>query len=210
MPTPKNSPPTEPELLKELSSKDAFVAVVRGHQFLESLMNLAISEALPVPHTVEVFRLTFPLKVDLAVALRVIPQECRAGYLKINTLRNRFAHDRTASLSRRAAREAYNALSVRMREAFGHESDSTAEPASLVRRCIQILFVVLEISVTSMRDERVRQRAVLDLADETHQRVSKRWAVTDDADDPYLARVNERIENRVNEERARRQALGDL
>jgi len=209
MPRKTNLPLTETELLAELSSNDPFVLVVRGHQFLESMMNLAVSEALPISHEVEVSRLTFPLKVDLAIALRVLPTECRVGYMKINRLRNRFAHDHTASLTRRAAREAYNALSVRMRDAFGRESDSIAEPSSLVRRCIQILFVVLEISVTSMRDERVRERVVMDLAEETHQRVSKRWIAEDNAEDPYYSRVNERIETRVREERERRQALGD-
>ena len=72
-------PPSEVELLDALKEADLLVTAVRGHQFLEALMNLAISEALVNPHAVEVERLAYPLKVDLAVALSMIPEECRTG-----------------------------------------------------------------------------------------------------------------------------------
>lgn len=203
-------PPSEVELLGAIKGEDILAAAVRGHQFLETLLRLAISEALPMPHVMEVERLAFPLKVDLAIALGMIPRECRPGYLKINSIRNRVAHDQDAQFARRDALEAYDALSTRMREALGRSSDLEASPLSILKRCIQMLFVVLQESISSARDRGVEHQVVADLAEETHRRVNPGVSDEELDKDPFSQRINARIRDRVEEERKRRQERGDL
>ena len=203
-------PPSEVELLEAIEGEDVLVTAVRGHQFLETLLVLAISEALPVPHVVEVKRLAFPLKVDLAVALGKIPRDCRDGYLKINRVRNRVAHDPDAELAERDALEAYNALSKRMREALGRPSDLDTEPLSILKRCIQMLFVVLQESISDARDRKVEHEVLMDLAEETHRRVNPGVSNEELDRDPFSQRIAARIRERVEEERKRRQERGDL
>jgi hypothetical protein len=71
-----------------LGSDDALTVVLKGHLAIEALLDLAISEVLRQPHRLEVQRLGFALKVDLAVALGIVPDEVRGPLVKINTLRN--------------------------------------------------------------------------------------------------------------------------
>lgn len=61
--------PTEHDMLAALLSVDPVSIVIRGHITLEMYLSYLISQALPAPHSVELDRLSFAFKVDLAISL---------------------------------------------------------------------------------------------------------------------------------------------
>lgn len=209
---PKERKRSNLELALEASidSNDPFVVIVKGHQALGKVLTIAISDALAEPHALEIGKLAFPLKVDLAAALRAIPSDCRPGYMKLNSLRNRFAHDPDVEFREVDARAAYDSLSEAVLRAFGRNSDSTEEPLALVKRCIFILHAILEIRVTSTRDNAVEMAALMDLAEETHRRVNPGQSDEELDNDQISQGINARIKSRVEEERTKRQKEGDL
>lgn len=207
MPTPRRQkPPTEKRLLQVLWQDDEpLLVVVRGHQFLDELLNVAISQALAVPHAVEVGRVSFPLKIDFAVALRIIPEDCRSAYMKINNIRNRFAHNSGAKFTRRHAQEAYNTLAPGLRRALGRETDLSHGPIHTLRRCIQLLFFVIRYSIEKMRDDSVRSREWAEIVDEELGPISpaEREALEKNSH-------NLRVEDIVRREREKRRSEADI
>ena len=91
--------PCNAEFLSVVNGSDLLSVIVRGHQFVETAVNAMISEALPAPHEVEIGRLTFGLKVDLAASLRLIQAESRPLYMAVNRLRNSLRTNREQSLA---------------------------------------------------------------------------------------------------------------
>lgn len=85
--------PTDEEFRKASDAKEILNLVIRAHGELEIAIRVAIAEALAEPHELELERLSFPLKVDLAVALGVMRSAIRPLLLRLNKIRNDFAKD---------------------------------------------------------------------------------------------------------------------
>lgn len=184
---------------------EPLLVVVRGHQFLDELLNVAISEALAVPHAVEVGRVSFPLKIDLAVALRIIPEDCRSAYMKINNVRNRFAHNSGAKFTRRDAQQTYDTLSHGLRDALGRETDFSHGPLHTLRRCIHMLFFVFYSRIEEMRDDNVRHREWAAIVDEELGPISPEEREALDKNTRNL-----RVEDVVRREREKRRNEADI
>lgn len=78
------------EHLSEESSR--LEIVLRGHLWVESVMNGLIEAKLRYPDALEIDRLSFANKVSLAHALGVIPPGDVGWFRKLGKLRNRLAH----------------------------------------------------------------------------------------------------------------------
>jgi len=148
----KKKPPTQKELLDSVNSDDLLTATLRGHQCIEGLLTTAISDALSVPHAVEVADLSFPLKVDLAVGLGMLDGESRGGFLRLNKIRNAFAHSRGYAFTPKDASDLLNALSPKLRHMLKNWSRASPEPESVLRNCIAVLFVHVQVRVERARD----------------------------------------------------------
>jgi hypothetical protein len=85
-------PLTFDEFAQLIGNEDPLSFVIRGHQATEAALVCLIATALPNPHQMELAKLSFQLKVDLAVALQLIRSESRPLFFAVNTVRNRFAH----------------------------------------------------------------------------------------------------------------------
>jgi hypothetical protein len=72
---------------------DDLIAVIRGHLWIDFLLNAALEAALDHPEEAVLDRLPFPTRVDLAVALGVLARELGETCVAANRVRNRFAHD---------------------------------------------------------------------------------------------------------------------
>lgn len=77
-------------LIKET---DALGLILKGHHGVESLLNASLIEALDESDALELSRITFLLKADLLIALGLLPKERRPLFNRLNTYRNKFAHD---------------------------------------------------------------------------------------------------------------------
>jgi hypothetical protein len=89
-------------LLQCVRSRDDLTLVIRGHLCLESALNLLLAHM--VPQSLEhLERLSFAGKVDLAIALDLVPMQLRDAWLGVNTIRNHFAHDLHARIDAKSA-----------------------------------------------------------------------------------------------------------
>src|ERR1039458_5146983 len=147
--------------LSHVNSEDELTMVVRSHQDLDELLAKTISEALIESHFLDVERIPFSLKVELGVALGNVEEDMRSPLLKLNGIRNEFAHDSKTTLTEKHVRDFYNVFvfdNPKMRE-FLHRPDKT-DPITLIRDLISVLFVRLRSNLEKLRDEKLWNLAV--------------------------------------------------
>jgi hypothetical protein len=72
--------------------KEILSIVVMGHLVIESLLVESIKTQLKFPDEFDPYSLSFPKKVELCVAQDILSPSQKAVYLKLNTIRNKFAH----------------------------------------------------------------------------------------------------------------------
>jgi hypothetical protein len=125
--------PTNEQFIAILNAPDLAVLSIRGHVAIESALSDVIQQALPDPHHLEVKRLSFPLKVDLAVALKSLHKDSRPLFIKLNTIRNSFAHQATADLDEALAGDLKNSMSELHRKIVGDHFDTAKEPRLILR-----------------------------------------------------------------------------
>jgi hypothetical protein len=139
-----------------VQSGDAFTVAIRGHQAVDELLSLAISETLANPHQLEIRNLAFSLKVDLAVAMGIVAD--RGAFMAFNRIRNRFAHDRNASFGEKDADDLYNTWSDYLRKLASRSRSDYTEPFEVLQDTASLLFVLLQIRITQSRDARAELR----------------------------------------------------
>jgi hypothetical protein len=171
--------------------------VIRGHQCVESALNRAIAESLAHSHVLEIKRMQFSLKVDLAIALGLVELEARPAFKKLNTIRNRFAHDPDSRLTKAEAMQLYHALSPGQRQALKVDDPNTyfKNAAHAFRESFATIFFSITSAVTRLIDDRMRQEEWSRIVQE---KVGPRdspevIARTKKYGEPYRARVEERV-----------------
>ena len=83
----------ESKIISEsLRVEDHLGVIIRGHLYVESKIIELIENALPDPGAIDLTRLNFPTKLELASALRVFDESNKRPYSALNSLRNRLAH----------------------------------------------------------------------------------------------------------------------
>ena len=130
--------------------------IVRSYQDLDLLLAELINETLVQSHFLDVERISFPLRVELGVALGKIGIEMRSPLLKFNAIRNEFTHDSGTKLTEKHVRDFYNVFDdPKIRNVVHRPYESFPDPISLIRELISILFVFLRSNVERMREEKL-------------------------------------------------------
>jgi hypothetical protein len=202
----KSKPVSDEEIRTILEAYDSFTVAIRGHQALEELLNVAISEALADPHALEIKRLGFALKVDLAAAVGVVGD--RSVLVCINRIRNRFAHNRHARLTQRDVDAVIAGASAETRAkvaALNANVGGDLDTLTAYARLIVTIFVRLQAQITAMRDEKAHLRASVEVAQEILS--PNRWPLKErEREGKVIDRVNAAVEK----EKRERQARGEL
>ena len=123
-----------------VNSTDQLTLVVRGHLSLEAVLNHLLDRALPRGLTEELDSLRFPQRVDLAIALGKLDIESRPAWMKINAIRNRFAHDLDAKITNEEARETLAMLPAWWAPPPVGTLDHPLGPASAIGWCMAVLW----------------------------------------------------------------------
>ena len=102
------------EYWRDSTGHETLNIVLLGHLVIENLLVEAIKTKLKYPEEFNPSRLDFPQKVELCVSFGILPSKKKKVYLKLNTLRNNFAHKLDYEISFddafRYAKEMKNAL----------------------------------------------------------------------------------------------------
>ena len=162
--------PSDKDFLDIINVSDQLSVAIRGHQLLEMILNIAINESLSIPHALEVRKLSFILKIDLGIALGLIPHGMRGGFAKINEFRNRFAHDPAAKITEKESKDFYNSLPSSGLFPPGESYEELGDPLEAFRNCCAVLFFSLERIVQHIRDQKLYEVALNEVATEILQR----------------------------------------
>jgi len=173
-----------------LEGSDLLPMVLRAHQAIEAALNLAIAESLPAPHAMEIERLSTALKIDIAVALHIVPADDAPALRKINGLRNVLAHDPRAAFTPHDAKALFNALSARQRHLIGRGYDEFSEHIEVLRHVLAVLYVDLASTLDRLRDAKLRDEVL-------HEMVRDRIRRPPRPDDPGTLRIEAEIQARM-------------
>lgn len=151
--------PTNEQFITILNALDLAVLSIRGHVAIESALSDVIVNALPDPHQLEIERLSFPLKVDLAIALKGLHKDSRPLFLKLNTIRNRFAHQATAELDESSARDLKNSMAIIHRKMVGDHFNTSNDSRSILRIATAAAFYESHGAADHLADKKLEREA---------------------------------------------------
>jgi len=148
-----------------VNSPSELLMMVQLHQLMDGLISDLIEEQLVEKHHLELRRIPCAVKIELAAALGLLKNTGRATLLQINTLRNKFTHEPTASITEKDARDLYNATT----EEFRAITKRTYADFETPRDCVGEIFVLtvflLDRSLEHLRDEKLYGIAVIEEAE---------------------------------------------
>jgi hypothetical protein len=90
--------------------------VVRSHLYIEAVLTQLIEERLEEPYALDLERLNFNTKLNLAVALGAVQKSEKPALVLLNRLRNRFAHKLNAQITKQDARQFLNSFASEQRK----------------------------------------------------------------------------------------------
>lgn len=167
--------PSEAEFRRAVDAVDVLNLVIRSHGELERALKVAISEALVDPHEIEMERMSFPLKVDLAVALGVIREDVRPLMIKLNRIRNTFAHDSRADFTDKEAAEVLGAFSPAHREGMRTHLDTAKSPREVLRIGFVLAFCEATTAADRVRELKQRRRELVARADALLEETERKY-----------------------------------
>jgi hypothetical protein len=109
-------PKVKEHLQRDIESDDLLGAVLRSHLWVENELIRTIRESLPHPDLIDLDRLSFPSKIELASAFGIIPTEDMSAYRNLNALRNKLAHRFNSEVTEEDERSLFSSLSPRSKE----------------------------------------------------------------------------------------------
>jgi hypothetical protein len=188
--------PTNSEVYEFINSDDLFVLSIKGHQAIETALNFTISEGFVQPHVLEVKKINFMLKVDLAVAMGILDSNLRPIFEKINSIRNRFAHQRKSTVEEKEGKDLFNLLPAEFRKVVGITKFENSK--NVLSYTIAGLFMSVKVSVARQRDEKAYEEVLHEMVVET--------IGTPKSNSKHLSDVNSELRERENLKREKRKS----
>ena len=142
-----------------------------------------IYEALPNPEAIDLTRLGFPLKVDLAIALRLLLPEEKPAYIVLNKLRNRLAHDLDVEIGRTEEIELFHAMGSMQRLSLSNRSPDDFQFPDLLRRVIAVLFVSTEVALQKLIESKAETARLHQEMEKLHHQVEETLSGIEDRKD---------------------------
>jgi hypothetical protein len=115
---PKHIPQSHNSMLNHINADDPLQIVVRGHLYVEAMLNKLICLRFPFPKAIDLADMHYPIKVDLAVALGMLSKDDAGSFRALNKLRNRLAHNIEYRVTSKDVRELLGTISPTMRHAY--------------------------------------------------------------------------------------------
>ncbi|MEO1673658.1 MAG: hypothetical protein AAFR77_23245 [Cyanobacteria bacterium J06631_2] len=83
------------ELLMEklIYDNEELSPILKGHLFIEGVLETLITRCLPNPDSIFKNQLSFKMKLDLAKSLNLLDDKHVSAFKAINRIRNNYAHD---------------------------------------------------------------------------------------------------------------------
>jgi hypothetical protein len=141
------------DFLGDVFRTDTVTFIIRSHLYAESKIIRLLSESLPNPRALDIERMSFAKKVDLAYALTLVDERTRRTLTLLNKLRNRFAHNLKSEISE-------NDLSALV-ECLG----SRTSEAELEREATKATETIRKLKLKEIDIRSIKMRICLTIAD---------------------------------------------
>ncbi|WP_425989903.1 hypothetical protein [Afipia sp. DC4300-2b1] len=144
---------------KDMRSGDIITTVLKAHLYLEHVLIQTLLDACPNPEAIELRRMNFPAKLDLCIALGLLPDLWSKPVRTINDMRNTVAHRLEFQFSDSERLKLYNLLPEFLREEclVNAGKKRGAEKALEWWQIFVVIVVWLEIARQKVAAGRVRQ-----------------------------------------------------
>lgn len=143
------------DFLKRVRTGDLWQQLIQAHLYFEHVVAQILFEALPKPEAISLSRMGFSQRLDLVVAMDLLPDDLVPTIRKLTSLRNRTAHDLQFKISDDDVRDLENCTPVSLRDAVKAEKDRGLGPLLLH----EILIVVL-LKVDIVRQNHAAKREI--------------------------------------------------
>lgn len=186
--------PSIKEILAIVNSEDFLKLAINGHQCIEAVLNEIISELLHDPHSIELNRLSFILKVDMSIALGQLSRSYRAALLKMNNIRNEFAHNKDAILEKKKARDLLNSLPEDMRKYILKRNKNRPTEYDILQGATALMYVDLESRLENIRKINLHNKISSEMAEE---KMAEIWKGKEAEFEEGASKIHKEIEKRV-------------
>ncbi len=140
---------------KQLSSTDVEQAIIRAHLWTEHFLVQIINDGLPRSGTLDLDRLTYVIKVQLAVSLAVLPHELAAPLTCLNALRNKAVHKLDYKFSEADKRSLFYSMPKHVQKMVLEHDDFQSLSFSVILR--SIVFLLDSIRHFNQEEKRIRR-----------------------------------------------------
>lgn len=134
-----------------LKFDDAMPAILIGHLYIEAEFEKQLKIKLEHPEMLDMSRMTFSDKLNLLVALGVLPKESRTPFEHIETFRRKIVLDPECSLPEDAIGKLTRSMNKSQRQFYRKIVDKESAIGDKFRTCLTLLFVDLCINGEILR-----------------------------------------------------------
>ena len=135
--------PSAREFLPSVNDKDAMKKTIRVHMLIERALLRHIRKALPHPEAIDLKPLAFLVKVDLAIALGQLKADLKGPLSRVNSIRNKYAHEPATRLTTKMTTDLWNALPRRLQDELHalFRRRFSKQPKSMLTQVLGILYL---------------------------------------------------------------------
>jgi hypothetical protein len=151
---------------------DMLTLVIRAHLYLEHVLIHTLKDAFPVPDAIQMRRLGFPAKLDLCIAMGLVPKEWSAAVLFINEMRNKVAHRLEFEFTEADRTKLLNLLPSDITQFFSDRLEKSKTDWVFLFRLIVLHF---DIARQKRKVRRIREKMSEERLRRVVDQVNKRW-----------------------------------
>lgn len=158
------------DFTKRVRNGDRWQQIIQAHLYFEHVVAQLLKEALAKPEAIAMSRMGFGQRLDLVVAMALLPDELVTPTRKISGLRNKIAHDLSFEISDSDVRDLENCTPLYLRDAMRAETGERSGPLEL-HELLTVILLKADIirqhwaaSREIRRKSELRLRAVLSKA----------------------------------------------
>lgn len=161
------------EFFKRTQNGDYWQQLIQAHLYFEHVISQILTEALTRPEAISLSRMGFSQRLDLIVALALLPDELIAPIRKISSMRNKISHSLTFEITDNDIRDLEKCTPAHLRDALRPDADGNFRPLKLREILMVILLKADIIRQQRAAGRQINKKAELRLRkvlEETHER----------------------------------------
>ncbi|MFI5165608.1 MAG: hypothetical protein ACHQQS_03230 [Thermoanaerobaculales bacterium] len=157
--------PSDSEIQLLAATGDPFRYAIVGFSAIEGAVEELISESIPTSHRLELERLSFAFKLDLAVALGTLRPDSKGLFLKLSRVRNYYAHQFNSAQDYCPPVELLSSMSAVQRKMAGEHLTKETGFAPALRAAFVVAFYDVKRQIERIKEHKLQAQDARDHAE---------------------------------------------